>query len=70
MRVYLEKVNGAVVLSVLLLAASHVLLVGFVDGDVVGCWKRAARSFDDRAVGFASPFLRTVPGTDTYTDDL
>jgi hypothetical protein len=22
------------------------------------------------AVGFASPFLRTIPGTDAYVDDL
>lgn len=52
--------------------AAHLLLLAFVDGDVVDVWRRriepalAART----DVGFAGPFLATVPGTDTYTDQL
>ena len=32
--------------------------------------RRARRSRRLPSVGFASPFLRTIPGTDTYVDDL
>ena len=49
----------------------------FVDGDPVEIWdKQFARLGDDLAttglgtVVFASPFISTVPGTDTYTDQL
>jgi hypothetical protein len=49
----------------------HRLLLGFVEGDVLELWRtHLAPLVDDPAVGFASPFLRTIPGTDTYTDDL
>jgi len=50
----------------------HVLLLAFVDGDVIDVWERSvAPGLAGRAdVGFAGPFLATVPGTDTYTDDL
>jgi hypothetical protein len=51
----------------------HVLLLAFVDGDVIDVWQRRvvpalARRGSD--VGFAGPFLATVPGTDTYVDRL
>ncbi len=49
----------------------------FVDGDPVAIWDEQFASLgDDLAatglgtVVFASPFLATVPGTDTYTDQL
>lgn len=52
--------------------APHLLLLAFVDGDVIDVWSRlvapALAQRDD--VGFAGPFLATVPGTDTYTDEL
>jgi hypothetical protein len=53
--------------------APHWLLLAFVDGDVVDTWHRLlvpvlARRGGD--IGFAGPFLATVPGTDTYTDRL
>ena len=52
--------------------ASRVLLLAFVDGDVLDVWSRlAAPALAARAdVGFAGPFLATIPGTDTYTDEL
>jgi hypothetical protein len=61
-----------VLVSVLDDVAPHSLLLAFVDGDVVDVWRRrigpalAARN----DVGFAGPFLATIPGTDTYTDEL
>jgi hypothetical protein len=54
----------------------HRLVVGFASGDVLAAWPDAVapvlRRCRDRGgtLGFASPFLRTVPGTDTYADDL
>jgi hypothetical protein len=49
----------------------HMLLLGFVEDDVLQYWHdEVAPSMADEPVLFASPFLRTVPGTDTYTDDL
>jgi hypothetical protein len=51
----------------------HTLLVAFVDGDVLGTWKAHLAPAIERVdadVLFASPFLRTVPGTDTYVDQL
>lgn len=51
----------------------HLLVLGFVeDADVLGAWRDrvepALASLPPAT--FASPFLRTVPGTDTYTDDV
>ena len=50
----------------------HLLLLALVDGDVIDVWRRrvepALASLD--GVGFGGPFLATVPGTDTYTDQL
>jgi hypothetical protein len=50
------------------------LLLAFVDGDVLDVWRDdiapALASLDSHDVLFASPFLRTVPGTDTYVDEL
>jgi hypothetical protein len=52
--------------------AAHLLLLAFVGGDTIDVWCRLVapvlRRRDD--VGFAGPFLATVPGTDTYVDDL
>jgi hypothetical protein len=50
----------------------HGLLLAFVDGDVIDVWHRVVEpALEARAdVGFAGPFLATIPGTDTYTDDL
>jgi hypothetical protein len=58
-----------------LLAASdpgdHTLLLGFCAGDPLRVWERVADALEQLAgVGFASPFLRTIPGTDTYVDEL
>jgi hypothetical protein len=48
---------------------AHQLVVGFTATDPLALW--AARVEPLLAgVGFASPFLRTIPGTDAYTDDL
>jgi hypothetical protein len=51
---------------------AHSLLLAFVDGDVIDVWRRlvepALATHVD--VGFAGPFLATVPGTDTYADRL
>jgi hypothetical protein len=54
--------------SVLGEPAPHLLLLAFVDGDVIDTWhRRVAPALARRGdVGFASPFLATVPGTDTY----
>jgi hypothetical protein len=47
----------------------HELVLGFTPGDPLAAWsKRVPRLLDD--VVFASPFVRTIPGTDAYTDDL
>jgi hypothetical protein len=52
--------------------AAHTLLLAFVAGDVVDVWRRlVAPALASRVdVGFAGPFLATVPGTDTYVDQL
>jgi hypothetical protein len=49
----------------------------FVDGDPVAIWDKQFASLGDDlgatglgTVVFASPFISTVPGTDTYTDQL
>ena len=58
--------------SVLGEPAAHRLVLLFVAGDPQEVWVRAvAPAVAARAdVGFAGPFLATVPGTDTYVDDL
>ena len=51
--------------------SSHVLALAFLDGDVDRVWRdRIAPAISDGAIAFASPFRRTIPGTDTYTDAL
>jgi len=52
--------------------AAHRLVLCFVAGDPQEVWVRAiAPAVAARTdVGFAGPFLATVPGTDTYVDDL
>jgi hypothetical protein len=52
---------------------SHLLVVGFVDGDVMTTWREHVAPMLDRtpaSVRYASPFLATIPGTDTYVDEL
>jgi hypothetical protein len=52
---------------------SHTLLLAFVDGDVPRTWKARVEpvlATVGTDVLFASPFLRTIPGTDTYVDQL
>jgi len=48
----------------------HLLVLAFVEGEVLDVWRRVvAPALDDLPrVGFASPFLRTVPGTDTHVE--
>lgn len=50
----------------------HSLLLAFVDGDAIDVWHRLVEPvLAPRAgVGFAGPFLATIPGTDTYVDQL
>jgi hypothetical protein len=52
-------------------AASHVLALAFVHGDVARAW---CDTIEPALAGvpllYASPFVRTIPGTDTYTDEL
>jgi hypothetical protein len=50
----------------------HVLLLGFCRTDPLDVWRRrvAPQLGAAPGLGFASPFLRTVPGTDRYTDSL
>jgi hypothetical protein len=59
-------------LSVLDDVAPHVLLLAFTAADPIEVWNRvvvpALSSRSD--IGFAGPFLATVPGTDTYVDQL
>jgi hypothetical protein len=61
-----------VLVSVLDDVAPHSLMLAFVDGDVVDVWhRRVEPALASRVdVGFAGPFLATVPGTDTYVDQL
>ena len=50
---------------------SHRLVLAFTAIDPLHAWERAGRAVEaDPLVGFASPFLRTIPGTDAYVDDL
>jgi hypothetical protein len=47
------------------------LTIVFCADDPLIVWPRVAPSFDDLGdVGFASAFLRTIPGTDAYVDEL
>ncbi len=49
----------------------HTLVLAFCTGDSLGVWPRIAPVLANRTdIGFASPFLRTIPGTDTYVDEL
>jgi hypothetical protein len=52
--------------------AAHRLVLGFVAADPQDVWVRVvAPAVAGRAdIGFAGPFLATVPGTDRYVDDL
>ncbi|MDQ1533850.1 MAG: hypothetical protein QOF28_1611, partial [Actinomycetota bacterium] len=61
-----------VLVSVLDNVAPHVLMLAFVDGDVIDVWRRRVQPalVARTDVGFAGPFLATLPGTDTYTDLL
>jgi hypothetical protein len=47
----------------------HELVLGFTPNDPLALWNSRVGPLLDR-VGFASPFVRTIPGTDAYTDDL
>ena len=50
---------------------SHTLLLAFVDGDVLDVWRDDIKpALETHDVRFASPFLRTIPGTDAYVDEL
>jgi hypothetical protein len=50
---------------------SHALVLAFFDGDVLATWRAQVEpALAGVDVKFASPFLRTIPGTDTYTDQL
>jgi hypothetical protein len=48
---------------------AHELVLGFTPRDPITAWNNRVTALLDR-VGFASPFVRTIPGTDTYTDEL
>jgi hypothetical protein len=49
----------------------HQLVLAFCAADPLQTWARARDALKDLdAVGFASPFLRTIPGTDAYVDEL
>jgi hypothetical protein len=50
----------------------HVLLLAFCRADPLRVWRDRVAPGLDRVpgLGFASPFLRTIPGTDTYSDRL
>ncbi|MDZ4826103.1 MAG: hypothetical protein SGJ13_06505 [Actinomycetota bacterium] len=66
-------IDAAVVLAPLRVVLSeadpgeHMLILAFTTGDPIAASKRLDLP---PGAGFASPFLATVPGTDTYTDDL
>ena len=58
-------------------AADRFLLLSFLDRDPVEAWDDELAGFGDRLADaglgrllFSSPFLPTVPGTDTHADDL
>jgi len=47
----------------------HELVLGFTPGDPLAAWSRRVPPLLE-GVGFGSPFVRTIPGTDAYTDEL
>ena len=50
---------------------THRVVLAFSAIDPLHAWDRVARAIEvDPLVGFASPFLRTIPGTDAYVDEL
>jgi hypothetical protein len=50
----------------------HSLALAFAPGDPIDAWRARVEPALARlpVVGFASPFVRTIPGTDAYVDDL
>jgi hypothetical protein len=50
----------------------HALVFGFTPGDPLDAWRSRVEPALARlpSVGFASPFLRTIPGTDAHVDDI
>jgi hypothetical protein len=50
----------------------HSLVLAFSPGDPLEAWHACAAPALGRlpVVGFASPFVRTIPGTDAHVDDL
>jgi hypothetical protein len=50
----------------------HALVLGFTPDDPLAAWRARVEPALARlpGVGFASPFLRTIPGTDAYVDDI
>jgi hypothetical protein len=50
----------------------HDLVLGFTPGDPLAAWGARVEPVLPQlpSVGFAGPFVRTIPGTDTYTDEL
>ena len=50
----------------------HAIVLGFTPGDPLDAWRSRVEPALARfpSVGFASPFLRTIPGTDAYVDDI
>ena len=58
-------------------APARVVVVGFVDGPPLEMWDHNMVEFEGRIpsdqvgrIGWAGPFLRTIPGTDSYCDEL
>jgi len=51
---------------------THDLVLGFTPGDPLQAWKVRVQPLLPAfpRLGFASPFFRTIPGTDTYVDEL
>ena len=64
--------RSRLLVSTLDAVADHTLLLAFVAGDPQEVWTRAvAPAVHALAnLGFAGPFLATIPGTDAYVDDL
>lgn len=48
----------------------HVLVVGFCDADPCAVWAQRLAPVVGESVQGGGPFLRTVPGTDAYVDEL
>ena len=50
----------------------HDLVLGFTPGDPLAAWQAGVEPVLATwpGVGFASPFVRTIPGTDAYIDEL